>query len=156
MTPPVTLEHVSVTTWIAVSGLCISAGLAFLRIWETFFLRSRLDCEIDWIEPADDQIHLRIAIANLGRKPDCVRSLALTLDETEYQREDIREQLPVSLDPREIAAFRWKHQKGKETQFWHPMMDGEGTLLLRDVAHKEHLFPIPAMASAWSGRPDPS
>lgn len=134
----------SPTFAIATAGLAISAGLAALKIWETFIARSRFHVMADWYDASDYELELQFTVANIGYRPDSVRSIAFVNEGAEALRNaQIAESLPMLLKPGAVSPL---FKVGVRTDIANDpgtsLFVGKGRIRLVDARGRIHDFPV--------------
>lgn len=83
------------TEALGVLGFAISLVLGAVKLWETFFRKSRFEADIHWASSPDSPV-LEVAIANVGWKKDSVRAL------------HFRTRFPRKGDPHQREWLEWQ------------------------------------------------
>lgn len=96
------------TFGLALLGFLVSAILAVVKIWETFFQRSRLQVEQDWIEDRNGEKALWLTVANTGYKREGIREIrfrtAAMVAGSGMLSADVHNALPIMLEPADISC----------------------------------------------------
>lgn len=96
---------------LVISGLAlvISAILAFIKVWETFFVRPKLSLESDWIGGGPNQVFaLRFHLINGGRAPTTILEITFGDELTQPERgyttsQSVLARLPMRIEPLDAA-----------------------------------------------------
>jgi hypothetical protein len=130
---------------LAVLSFGLSATLAVIKVWETFVARSKFSPNFEWFDDeSDTELRLGFTIANIGRKPDSIRSFVVRIEDGEISVPPCSARLPILLQPGEISP-RFDEAVGTDLE-WEPhisMFHGKAELLVFNSVGRVETFPIP-------------
>ncbi|MGH7869562.1 MAG: hypothetical protein ACREP9_18510, partial [Candidatus Dormibacteraceae bacterium] len=134
-----------ITLAIALAGLAISATLAGLRIWESFFSRPRVEMDGVWLDVSDTELEFLFTLSNTGSRSTTIRSISIISEMGYvYQAKEISQRLPARLGPGESSGQFSLHARSDVahdpgTSIWI----GTSRLVAVDGRGQAHEFKVP-------------
>lgn len=134
------------TITLAVLAFLVSATLAAVKLWETFWARARFVFDCLWLdEGSDHHLTLQFTIANVGHRPDGIRAITVrTPHSQDTIPNSVAGHLPILLHPRQISpVFRIDVRTDVAYDPDTYIFIGEAALAATNSAGGIALFPIP-------------